>query len=152
MPRVWLEQYSSTRHSQPMRNFIQGRRAVERYLASPTIHGHKVLLVRVCGFTFTFHSIDELEACRCYYSKKILPSRRSHVAAQAVRNRTVGWRWEVERWNERLPLYLREDAKRSRVARALDQALFDVSLPNGRLAKAWGGRAPGPSNNRWRGP
>src|SRR5215472_3127088 len=128
MPRVWLERYSPARHSRPMSNFAQGRRAVERHLASPTIQGHKVLLSRVCGFTFTFHSIDELEACHSYYCRKVLPSRRSHGAARAVRNRTVAWRWAVERWNERLPLYLREEAKRSRVARALERALADVSL------------------------
>jgi hypothetical protein len=79
--------------------------------------------VRVCGFTFEFHSTDEIRACATFYGSKVRPSSRSAEAARAVRMGEVTWRWEVERWYERLPLYLREEPKRARVHAALEEAL-----------------------------
>lgn len=40
----------------------------------------------------------------------------------------VGWRtlrgWDVERWFERLPMYLQEEPKREKVVKALSRALL----------------------------
>jgi hypothetical protein len=107
-----------------------------RHYRNPTLETHRVVLVQVCGFTFTFHTVDEIRACLTYYLRKIHPSSRSAAAARDVRIGEVAWRLEVERWYERLPLYLRKEAKRVRVVCALQEALARMD-------------AHGSSNNRF---
>ena len=85
-----------------------------------------VIVVRVASFTFRFGSIQQLRECLQYYEKKIHPSGR--VAAKKIAA-DIGedWRtqrgWEVERWFERLPMYLLEEPKRQKVLKALSKAL-----------------------------
>jgi len=85
-----------------------------------------VIVVRVASFTFRFGSIEQLRECLHYYEKKIQPSSR--VAAKKIAA-DIGedWRtqrgWEVERWFERLPMYLLEEPKRQKVLKALSRAL-----------------------------
>jgi hypothetical protein len=110
--------------------------ALARHYRNPTLEPHRVVLVQVSGFTFTFHTVDEIRACLTYYEGKIHPSSRSAAAAAAVRIGEVTWRLEVERWYERLPLYLRKEAKRVRVVCALQEALARMD-------------AHGSSNNRF---
>ena len=71
--------------------------------------------MRVCSFTFQFHSIQQIQACFDYYDPKIQPSSRQDIGAAD--------HWECERWFERLPLFLREEPKRLRVVKALREAL-----------------------------
>ena len=106
-----------------MPSAMGGGVARDRHYRNPTLEPHRVALVQVCGFTFTFHTVAEVRACLDYYLRKIHPSSRSAAAASAVRSREVSWRWEVERWYERLPLYLRKESKRLRVICALQKAL-----------------------------
>ena len=120
MTKIWSEPYDHLRHHNHMGGDAPGQ---ERYWKAPTLEPYHVAFVRVCGFTFEFHTVDQLRACRDFYAKKLHPSRRSHAAAEAVRKDEVAWRHEVERWFERLPLYLREESKRPEVAAALDDAL-----------------------------
>ena len=82
-----------------------------------------MLYVRVVQFTFVFHTIAQLRACVEFYQRKLHPSSRSTGHAQAVATGQVAWRLEVERWYERLPLYLREEPKRVQVVSALEEAL-----------------------------
>ena len=85
-----------------------------------------VIVVRVASFTFRFGSIQQLRECLQYYQKKIHSSSR--VAAKKIAA-DIGedWRtqrgWEVERWFERLPMYLLEEPKRQKVLKALSKAL-----------------------------
>ena len=85
-----------------------------------------VIVVRVASFTFRFGSIQQCGECLHYYDKKIHPS--SQVAATEIAA-DIGedWRtqrgWEVERWFERLPMYLLEEPKRQKVLKALSKAL-----------------------------
>jgi len=86
----------------------------------------QVLLVKVASFTFRFDSADQLRHCIAYYQKKTRPSSRlpaKRLAAELGED----WRdqrgWEVERWFERLPMYLLEEPKRQRVLKALHKAL-----------------------------
>jgi hypothetical protein len=102
---------------------LGGDAQVSQHHRAPTISSHRVLFVRVCGFTFRFHTTEELIACLEFYEQKLHPSSRSAEAAAAVADETVGWRWHVERWYERLPLYLREEPKREQVVAALAKAL-----------------------------
>jgi len=127
MPRIWSEPYSSKRHAAPMPAHLGGGAARARHHRSSTLFPHRVVLVNVCSFTFVFHSAEEIRACLDYYSRKVHPSSRSAAAAWAVARGEVTWRWEVERWYERLPLYLRKETKRSRVIIALQRALFEMS-------------------------
>lgn len=82
-----------------------------------------VYCVYVCGFTFKFWSIAQIQAALDFYSKKIHPSSRLDDSS--------GYFWchhrEVQRWYERLPLYLRKEGKRQRVVKALEQALQQFS-------------------------
>ena len=86
----------------------------------------EVILVRVASFTFRFSSIKQLQDCIKYYEQKVHPSSR--VAAKTIAE-DIGpdWRelrgWEVERWFERLPMYLLEEPKRQKVLKALCEAL-----------------------------
>lgn len=54
------------------------------------------------------------------------PSGRQADAASAVAAGEVASRHEVQRWHERLPLYLREEPKRLKVVAALSEALRRV--------------------------
>jgi hypothetical protein len=85
-----------------------------------------VIVVRVVSFTFRFGTIEQLRECIKYYQQKTRPSSR--VAAKTIASQLGDdWRairsWEVERWFERLPMYLLEEPKRQKVLKALFKAL-----------------------------
>ena len=112
MPTVWKEEYNSLKHSNkmwavdsvpfPKANFIT----------------RWVFFVRVCSFTFEFHSLKQIKSCLDYYSKKIRPSSRLPVYTE-----NYGDHWEAQRWYEQLPMYLLEEPKRQRVVKALTSAI-----------------------------
>lgn len=85
-----------------------------------------VIVVRIASFTFRFATIEQLRECLKYYQKKTRPSSR--IAAKIIAA-DIGkdWRelrgWEVERWFERLPMYLLEEPKRQKVIKALSKTL-----------------------------
>jgi hypothetical protein len=85
-----------------------------------------ILTVRVASFTFKFDTTEQLRECIRYYERKTHPSSR--IPAKAIAT-DIGddWRiqrgWEVERWFERLPMYLLEEPKRLKVLKALSKAL-----------------------------
>lgn len=123
MARIWAEPYDAARHGNPMPPDFGRDSAVERHFRAPTLEPHRVVLVRACGFTFTFHTPDEIRACLEYYERLLQPSGRSGVAEGMAARGEVAWRHEVQLWHERLPLYLREEPKRLRVVAALREAL-----------------------------
>jgi len=85
-----------------------------------------VIAVRVASFTFRFVSIEQLRECLRYYEQKTHPSSRisSKVLAADLGEDWSGLRgWEIERWFERLPMYLLEEPKRQKVIKALSRAL-----------------------------
>ncbi len=73
--------------------------------------------VRVCGFTFQFGSVAQIDAALDYFKKKLHPSSRMP---------NYEWlkfeRYWVQRWYERLPGYLRQESKRQKVVKALEEA------------------------------
>ena len=105
----------------------------ERLTALGTAHlaPREVILVRVASFTFRFTTAKQLRDCIEYYEQKIHPTSR--ISAQTI-SADIGpdWRelrsWEVERWFERLPMYLLEEPKRQKVLKALHKtrALMDA--------------------------
>ena len=89
----------------------------------------EVILVQVASFTFRFTTTKQLRDCIEYYERKTHPSSRMSAKAIAA---DIGpdwreWRsWEVERWFERLPMYLLEEPKRQKVLKALHKTLAMV--------------------------
>lgn len=85
-----------------------------------------VILVRVASFTFRFTTAKQLRECIDYYERRTRPSSRIPAKVIAA---DIGpdWRelrsWEVERWFERLPMYLLEESKRQKVLKALHKTL-----------------------------
>jgi hypothetical protein len=73
--------------------------------------------VAVSGFEFQFVTLDQLRECLTYYEQCLLPTSREPDMA---RNPEKG---EWQSWQERLPLYLREEPKRLKVVAALSRAL-----------------------------
>ena len=86
----------------------------------------EVILVRVASFTFRFTTTKQLRECIEYYEKKTHPSSRIPAKVIAA-NLGPDWRklrgWDVERWFERLPMYLLKESKRQKVLKALHKTL-----------------------------
>jgi hypothetical protein len=106
--------YDYTKHKNLMDEF---KAPVDEHFKAPTLIPYYVYFVNVCSFTFEFHSIEEIETCLEYYSKKIHPSSRVHIDG--------GDSWEFQRWFEKLPMYLLEEPKRQKVVKALKEALVN---------------------------
>ena len=112
MAQIWSEPFDWTKHQDQMDGVESSTADQHR---APTLLQRQVYFVRVCSFTFQFHSIQQIQACLEYYDRKIQPSSREHIGAMD--------HWECERWFERLPLFLREEPKRQRVVKTLRDAL-----------------------------
>jgi hypothetical protein len=78
---------------------------------------YTVCVVEVCGYTFIFHSMMQIDLCIDYYSHATQPSNRSE---ERICNPDG---WEPQRWHEKVPLYLLEHSKRKVVVVALETAL-----------------------------
>ncbi len=81
---------------------------------------------RFLTLRFRFETVERLRECIKYYEKKARPSSR--IAAKTLAaDLEEDWRelrgWDVERWFERLPMYLLEEPKRQKVLKALSTAL-----------------------------
>jgi hypothetical protein len=72
-------------------------------------------MVHVAAFTFHFFSVAQVRDCLAYYSQKVHPSSRAPLGAAD--------HWELQRWFERLPMYLLEEPKRVKVIKAPERAL-----------------------------
>lgn len=122
MAQIWSETFDPKRHSDKMCDISQIPGVPkEQYWRAPTLQRYPVYFVRVCGFTFEFHSIEQIEACLRFFSQKVRPSsmiRFSHS------DRQIHWlHWVAQRWFERLPMQLLEERRRVRIVPALRQAL-----------------------------
>jgi hypothetical protein len=99
---------------------------IERHDGKATLAPRHLIVVRVASFAFKFETVERLRECIKYYEKKTRPSSRipsKRLAADLGKD----WRelrgWDVERWFERLPMYLLEEPKRQKVLKALSKAL-----------------------------
>lgn len=94
------------------------------------------IFVDVCGFTFRFSSISHLKETIEFYRRKTHPSSRlpgPEWVRQQTRADPKNYRMNInkfiraehtvmQRWWEKLPLYLQENGKRQRVIAALENA------------------------------
>jgi hypothetical protein len=122
MAQIWSETYDPKKHSDKMRDFtrISGVPA-EQYMRAPTLQRYPVYFVRVCGFTFEFHSLEQLKACLEFFSQKVRPSSMIKFSES---DRSIHWlHWVCQRWFERLPMQLLEERRRVRIVPALKKAL-----------------------------
>ena len=130
MARIWSEPYDSSRHGHPMGWAFPEPEGLKRHHRARTLEPHAVLFVRVAAFTFQFHSLEQLQACRAFYAQRHQPTSRLPVATGDY----GGDHSECQRWFERLPLYLREEPKRVRVVAALEAAVHAIGKGEFRLA------------------
>lgn len=99
---------------------------VEDHSGKASLLPRNLIVVRVASFAFRFENANQLRACLKYYEQRTRPSSR--ITAKAL-TAELGedWRqqrgWEVERWFERLPMYLLEEPKRQKVIKALSKTL-----------------------------
>jgi len=122
MAKIWSEKYDPKRHRDKMRDAsrIPGV-PTEQYWRAPTLQRYLVYFVRVCGFTFEFHSIEQLEVCLEFFSQKVRPSSMIRFSES---DRRIHWlHWVCQRWFERLPMKLLEERRRVRIVPALKKAL-----------------------------
>jgi hypothetical protein len=77
-----------------------------------------VYFVNVCSFTFQFHSIEQIRECLDYFSQKPRPPSRMPLDPPEH---------DLQRWYERLPMWLFEEPKRRKVVKALEKALVEFA-------------------------
>lgn len=113
--RIWKEKLDPSRHrdfmTRTMPNHTRGGSPVPA--PRDNLLEQWVYFIKVCSFTFEFHSLAQIQECLAYFSQKLYPNRRIHIE--------FGERWIP--WYERLPQRLFEEPKRQRVIKALQQAL-----------------------------
>lgn len=121
MATVETQDFDEARHPNPMQWFDDTQR--ERYRRAPTLAPYKVCLVTVKGFTFIFHSVEQIRLCLDYFGRRTHPSSRLPVYTQNL----GGDHWETQRWFDRLPQHLLEARTRPLVVSALERAVIDYS-------------------------
>jgi hypothetical protein len=129
MARIWKERHNGTTPG----NGHQSAEGVQRQAGNSRLLPRDDIMVRVASFTFRFSSIAELRSCLGYYAQRTHPTSRI-PAKKLAAELGPDWRalrsWEIERWFERLPMYLLEEPKRQKVVAALSKALELVETGN----------------------
>ena len=77
-----------------------------------------VYFVRAASFTFQFQTVVQIEEAKDYFSKKV---------HQAGRKPNHGLEHYWQRWFERLPPGLQNEAKRNKILKALEQAIDEFT-------------------------
>jgi hypothetical protein len=97
----------------------------------------KIYFVEVCSFTFRFNTIEQMKETLIYFEQKTHPSSRlpneewiNREARQNPKNYRQNIenfmrceRGEIQRWFERLPMWLYEEPKRQKIVKVLRQAI-----------------------------
>ena len=113
IPRIEYEARQDFPYSNHMDTFLCGGWNPPRPTRSKLIP-QWVYYVRVCGFTFEFYSVADIRTCREHFARKVEPSSaRPHDGLEHY--------WQS--WWERLPLWIKAESKRTKVVKALDQAI-----------------------------
>jgi len=102
------------------------KKRIDTFGRSEELEPSEVVLVRVASFTSRFSTRKQLRECIEYYEQKTHPSSRipaKVIAAHFGPDWTELRAWDVERWFERLPMYLLEEPKRQKVLKALHKTL-----------------------------
>jgi len=126
MARIWKETWVSSTSKGAADWSADALATIQAHKENPTLLRHESVFVHVCSFTFRFETLPQLERVIAYYEQKIPPS--SIIPTNEL-SAYGGDHGEVQRWYERLPLFLREEPKRQKVIKALHdaRAYFDDS-------------------------
>ena len=127
MPRIVIEQYDKGRHANPM-GWVDDKQR-ERHDRAPNLIPYSVCLVTVKGFTFVFHSVEQVRVCLDYYQRKLHASSRLPFYTENL----GGDHWECQRWFERLPQFLLEEKTRNVVVLTLERAIVEYSKTAGAI-------------------
>jgi hypothetical protein len=125
MSRIWYENYLPDNSQVKDVNSAIGR-----------VLAQKIYFVEVCSFQFQFDSLDQLKEVLEYFEQKTHPSSRlpneEWVKAE-LRKDSKNYRSNIarfiasehdsiQRWYERLPMWLYEEPKRKKIVKVLKQA------------------------------
>ncbi|NES65225.1 MAG: hypothetical protein F6K24_08145 [Okeania sp. SIO2D1] len=133
MARIWKELRVQDRRwkpsSRPIPSFLVDcpmldDAAPPEFSPDPAIIPEFIYYVHVCGFTFRFWSISQIQLCLDFYSQKLNPSSRISISPnwQEKPDHSL-----LQTWYSRLPLALRKENKRQQVIKALKKALEKFS-------------------------
>lgn len=112
MARIWKERDSASLSKEDrLRSRLE-----------PSLDVGWLYFVEVCGFTFKFRKLDEIQEYVDFYSMKIHPSSGTSERLPKSGLFSLGDRWERQTKFDELPLHLREESKRQKVIHALLQA------------------------------
>jgi hypothetical protein len=123
MATIWSETFDPRKHQNAMWPTPGVPESHKWRTAS--LQTHPVYFVRVCSFTFEFHSVAQLEECLRFFSQKIRPSGRRDVHDFDPHPSMI--HSLSQRWHERLPMYLLEERRRVPIVKALRLALRQFS-------------------------
>lgn len=76
--------------------------------------------IQVCGFTFVFNRVSDIQEYVEFFSRKTHPSSRTPAIAPP--GYSLGSHWERQTKFDELPLYLQAEGKRQQVVKALTEA------------------------------
>jgi hypothetical protein len=123
MATFWSETFDPRKHHDAMWP-IAGVPKGDRWRTA-SLQTHVVYFVRVCSFSFEFHSIQQIEKCLGFFAQKIRPSSRRNVRNFDPDPTLI--HSLAQRWFDRLPMYLLEERRRIPIAKALRQALQEFA-------------------------
>jgi hypothetical protein len=116
MAKHWKEKYQPSTHI----NHMWGDGCEPDRTKDQVLDPTWVYFVRECGFTFEFHSLEQLEVCLAHFDQKMRPSTR---IPEDELWKFGGDHGERQRWFERLPGDLFANTKRERIVKALSRAM-----------------------------
>ena len=116
MSKHWVEKYDELKH----RNKMWGEGINPPENRDNKLAPYNVYFVRECGFTFEFHSIQQLVAFKEHFSRKI---QSSTLIPENELWKYGGDHSEMQRWFERLPKGLVSNQKRTKIVKALERAI-----------------------------
>jgi hypothetical protein len=113
MAKYWRESYDCTRHRDPMTETVPPKQSRD-----PKLDPQDVYFVKVVGFTFEFHSLEQMRIALGYFSQKVRPSSRiPNFPSDEILH------YEAQRWYDRLPMKLLRESSRLQIVKALSAAL-----------------------------
>ncbi|WP_148261963.1 hypothetical protein [Methylomonas methanica] len=120
MSKHWIEKYNELKHQ----NKMWGEGINPPKNRNNELDPYNVYFVRECGFTFEFHTLEQMLACKKHFSRKIQPSTR--IPESELWNYS-GDHSEMQRWFEKLPKGLVSNKQRPKILNAFERALKDFS-------------------------
>ena len=117
MSRHWREPFDPEKH----RDHMWVARDEAGVRRDPVLDPGSIYFVEVCGFTFEFHSLGQIDVCLDYFSQRL------HASSRINWEEFGGDHGEAQSWFERLPQRLLDESKRVRVVDALKKARADFA-------------------------